>query len=306
MTPTLKDTRDLFATHAPISGAADGVVLRADLPVRLQRLEVRGDRQLVGRLGPGLGVAIVGARAASRPGLDWARALAAALGREGEVVVSGGALGIDGAAHEGALLANAPTVVVLGTGVDVVYPLRHGPLFAEIVSRGGALVSPFAAGTTALPGRFPTRNPLIAALSRAVVVVEASTRSGSLGTAQAALEQGRPLYCRPGSPGTDLLLARGARPAVSVDALVAALFGRQPPAASEPRALPDAVMDAQHVSALAALVPGPLSVEELAVFLHIPLDETLGLVLELEASRSLIRLPDGRCLAICSPADTKE
>ena len=305
MTQPQQSQRDLFATRTAESTSAasafDGILARPDLPRGLQRLEVRGSASLVARLGVGLGVAVVGARAASRSGLDWARALGRALSFEGEVVVSGGALGIDGAAHEGALAAHAPTVVVLGTGIDVVYPLRHGPLFAAVVAGGGALVSPFAAGTTALPGRFPTRNPLIAALARAVVVVEASARSGSLGTAQAALAQGRPLYCRPGTPGTDLLLARGAHPASSIEALVAALFGRAPLTSS----VLAPVIDAQQARVLAALAT-PLSIEELALATHIFFDELLSLVLELEASRSLIRLPDGRCQAICGIEDTKE
>ena len=302
MTQTLQPQRDLFASSAPPPAAALArVVVRPDLPPRLQHLEIRGNIGLVEQLGRSLGIAIVGARAASRAGLDWARALAEEVAREGEIVVSGGALGIDGAAHEGALSAHASTVVVLGTGVDVVYPLRHGPLFAAVVAGGGALVSPFAAGTTALPGRFPTRNPLIAALARAVVVVEASARSGSLGTAQAALAQGRPLYCRPGTPGTDLLLARGAHPASSIEALVAALFGRAPLTSS----VLAPVIDAQQARVLAALAT-PLSIEELALATHIFFDELLSLVLELEASRSLIRLPDGRCQAICGIEDTKE
>lgn len=299
MTQTLQPQRDLFASNAPPPAAAlAGVVVRPDLPPRLQHLEIRGNVGLVEQLGRSLGIAIVGARAASRAGLDWARALAEEVAREGEIVVSGGALGIDGAAHEGALAAGARTVVVLGTGVDVVYPLRHGPLFHQVVAHGGALVSPFPAGTAALPGRFPTRNPLIAALSRAVVVVEASARSGSLGTGQAALEQGKPLHCRPGSPGCDLLLSRGARPASSVEALVAALFGRPPPAAP--------IVDAAHARVLSALSAAPLSIEELSLATHVALDELLCLVLELEASRRLIRLPDGRCLATCSPTDPKE
>ncbi|MEO6952093.1 MAG: DNA-processing protein DprA [Polyangia bacterium] len=299
MTQTVQQKRDLFANPAPPAACAfDEVVVRPDLPRRLQRLEIRGNAALVRRLGRHLGVAIVGARAASRAGLDWARALAEAVAREQEIVVSGGALGIDGAAHEGAVAAGAPTVVVLGTGVDVVYPLRHGPLFAEILASRGALVSPFPAGTAALPGRFPTRNPLIAALSRAVVVVEASARSGSLGTGQAALTQGTHLYCRPGSAGCDLLLARGARPASSLESLVAALFGRSAP--------PAPVVDAAQARVLAQLGSAPLSIEELTLATGLALDDLLCLVLDLEASRSLIRLPDGRCLAIRSLADTKE
>ncbi len=174
----------------------------------------------------GPSVAIVGARAATRPALAFARELAEALAREGRIVVSGGALGVDGAAHEGALAAGGCTLVVLGTGVDVVYPARHAGLFERVMERG-ALMSPFEDGALPAPWRFPRRNPLIAALGDATIVVEASLRSGSLGTAAAARELGRPLWARPGSSGCDALLARGeAHAALSMEQVVAALSGR--------------------------------------------------------------------------------
>lgn len=151
---------------------------------------------------------MVGARAATRGGCDCARDLAAGLARDGAVVVSGGAFGIDAAAHEGALTANAATFAVLGCGTDVVYPDRHRDLFARITESGG-LLSEYPPGTQPRPGQFPARNRLIAGLAEAVIVVEAALRSGALITARLARTLGRPLFAVPGSPGTDALLRSG-------------------------------------------------------------------------------------------------
>jgi DNA processing protein len=138
-------------------------------------------------------------------------------------VVSGGALGIDSAAHRGALeamvrarSANAAdgasagsTTVVLGTGIDVVYPARHAPLFDQIVHAGGALVSMFPPRAEPRPWMFTARNALISALADVVIVVEADVRSGSLSTAVAAQKQGRVVAAYPGSRGCSALLAQG-------------------------------------------------------------------------------------------------
>ncbi|MEN8140043.1 MAG: DNA-processing protein DprA [Thermodesulfobacteriota bacterium] len=161
------------------------------------------------------GVAIVGSRAAT----SYGRKMAAELGRElagaGLVVISGVALGVDGAAHSGAL-SRGRTVGVLGCGLDVVYPRQHGRLYGEIAA-SGALVSEYPFGTRPEPFRFPARNRIISGLSRGVVVVEAGSRSGSLITARLALEQGRDVFAVPGrvdsgkSSGAHRLLQEGAR-----------------------------------------------------------------------------------------------
>jgi DNA processing protein len=161
-------------------------------------------------LGDAPAVAIVGARAASQVAMDRAHALAQHLAARGVHIVSGGALGIDGAAHRGALAAGGTTTVVLGGGVDVPYPQRHAPMFAEVVARGGSLVSMRADGGLPLPWTFLARNRLIAALVDAVIVVEADVKSGSLSTARAALDLGRALGASAGSRGTDRLIAQGA------------------------------------------------------------------------------------------------
>jgi DNA processing protein len=195
--------------------------------------------------------AIVGARAATRAGSDCAHALAAGLGRGGAAIVSGGAFGIDAAAHEGAMAADAPTFAVLGCGTDVVYPDRHAALFARIAASGG-LLSEYPPGTKPRPGQFPARNRIIAGLALAVVVVEAAMRSGALITARQARAFGRTLFAVPGSPGTDAFLRAGhALPAASAADIERVLAGEKPrpmPAPPVPGPLA-AVLDAISLGA---------------------------------------------------------
>ena len=142
-------------------------------------------------------VAIVGARAASTEGRAIATAIATDLARAGVVVVSGLARGIDAAAHEGAIEGGGATVAVLGTGVDVVYPAEHRELSARIAA-SGVLITEFPPGTPPRVNHFPRRNRIISGLSRAVVVIEAAEKSGSLITAREALDQGRDVMAVPG------------------------------------------------------------------------------------------------------------
>jgi DNA processing protein len=161
-------------------------------------------------------VAIVGSRAATPYGLEMARRLGMDTSAHGLVVVSGLARGVDSAAHRGALSGEGATVAVLGSGIDVIYPAEHGRLADEIIQRG-AVVSEFPPGTPPLAFHFPLRNRIISGLSLAVIVVEAAERSGSLITAECALEQGREVMAVPGSvlnrrnSGSHGLLRDGAR-----------------------------------------------------------------------------------------------
>ena len=168
-------------------------------------------------------VAVVGSRAASPYGLAVSTQLAADLAAAGLAVVSGMARGIDSAAHRGALDRDGITFAVLGSAVDVVYPPEHAGLAREIERRNGAVISELVPGTPPLAMFFPRRNRIISGLSRAVVVVEANDKSGSLITARCALEQGRDVLAVPGSVlsgrnrGAHALLRDGARIVESAD-----------------------------------------------------------------------------------------
>ncbi len=181
-------------------------------------------------------IAIVGARAATRAGCESASAIASGLGRGGAAIVSGGAFGIDAAAHDGALAGGTPTFAVLGCGTDINYPDRHAALFARIAGSGG-LLSEYPPGTPPRAGQFPARNRIIAGLAEVVVVVEAAMRSGALITARLGRSFGRTLFAVPGSPGTDACLRAGhALPATSAQDIERVLAGGPPPAAPVPLA----------------------------------------------------------------------
>jgi DNA processing protein len=171
-----------------------------------------------GTLLPGEGprsVAVVGSRKALPAGLALARGLGRDLARAGLTVVSGLARGIDTAAHEGALDARGRTLAVLGSGLDRLYPPENARLAARIAEQG-AVVSEFPLRTAPLPAHFPRRNRVIAGWGRAVVVAEAAEKSGALGTARAALDEGREVMAVPGHPsvetsaGTNALIRDGA------------------------------------------------------------------------------------------------
>lgn len=165
-------------------------------PNPLFLLYVRGD------LAPSkLRIGFVGSREATPYGEQIVKSFVPALARAGISIVSGGALGIDSLSHEAAIQANGHTIVVLGSGVDRPYPRAHEHLFDRIVQVGGAVVSHFPMGTDAAPYTFPQRNEIIAALSRGLVVVEAKERSGSLITAQLALEMGKDVFAIPSDIG---------------------------------------------------------------------------------------------------------
>jgi len=168
--------------------------LLREIPDPPVALFVMGERRLLGQ--PQL--AVVGSRNASAAGRENARAFAREMGHAGLVITSGMALGIDGAAHRGALEAGSPTIAVMGTGLDRVYPARHREL-AHAIAAQGALVSEFPLGTPPRPENFPIRNRIVSGLALGVLVVEAAERSGALITARLAGEQGREVFAIPGS-----------------------------------------------------------------------------------------------------------
>lgn len=164
---------------------------------------------------------VVGTRRCTPYGFKTAERLGAALAEAGMTVISGGARGIDGAAHGGALSRGGITTAVLGTGVDVVWPPEHDQLFDNIL-KAGALISEYPLGRPGLPWRFPRRNRIIAALSKTLIVVESPMKGGSMITARLAMEMGRDLWAVPGridekvSEGSNRLILDGATPLVSI------------------------------------------------------------------------------------------
>lgn len=231
-------------------------------------------------------VAIVGARRATPYGTGIAAWLADAASAAGVTVVSGGAVGIDAAAHEAALGGPGRTVVVLGCGHAVDYPRPHARpdgLFDRVVASGGALVSEHLPVTPPRPAVVRARNRIVAALADAVVVVEGGPRSGALLTATAAAERGSAVLAvpgdvrRPGSAAPHRLLAEGAAPCTGPDDLLAAL-GAMPAAGTTPQhAAPSTLPDALRAP-LAEAWPQPLRMDELAAAAALPVGQVLAAV----------------------------
>jgi DNA processing protein len=219
-------------------------------------------------------LAIVGSRAATGAACERARQWAAGLAREGWAVISGGALGIDAAAHVGALEVGGDTYAVLGCGVDVVYPDRHATLFARIVGAGGGLLSELSPGEPPRARQFPSRNRIIAALADAVLVVEAAARSGALITARRARACGQRVLAVPGSDGTDELIAKGAAAVISLGELRDVLAGRALP--------PPAPVPERQAALITALRAGPDTPGGLASRLGVSLPRIMGLLTEAE------------------------
>lgn len=284
-------------------------VVIEEMGALLPQLWVRGQARVL-RVSPR--VTVVGSRAASQRGLERARALSRALAEQGALVISGGALGIDAAAHEGALEAGGSTCAVLGTGADQVYPAHHADLFTRI-ARTGCLLSMFDLGAVPRRAHFPQRNRLMAALADVVVVVEAQLHSGTESTARAAREFRRPVICFPDSPGTEALLQFGARPVDSVAQAVALVLGSSP---DVQRKLPlDLPLDLKDPTKLASageadedFLPLSAQAEQLAgVLRESPFDlgelcartgliaaECAAALIELELRGRCSRLPGGR------------
>ena len=231
----------------------------ADYPDRLRRMpRPPPEIHVRGELPSGPMVALVGSRAASMDAVRRAHALAGTLARRGLVVVSGGALGVDAASHEGALDGGGLTVAILGSGLGQLYPSRNIPLFRR-VARAGALLSCHPHDAPPRRAHFPQRNGLIAGLARVVVVLQAGRRSGALNTATWARDLRVPLLASPeGGPGCARLLGQGAGRVSSADDVMAALEGRSA-ACTRPR--PN---DPDHLRMLKLMGVGPASLDTLA------------------------------------------
>jgi DNA processing protein len=252
-------------------------------------------------------VGIVGARNASALGIKFATRLAGDLGSAGLVVVSGLARGIDHAAHTGSL--ETGTVAVVAGGIDVVYPPEHQALYNDIKSRG-AVVSEMPLGMAPLSRHFPRRNRLISGMARGIVVIEAAERSGSLITANYALEQGREVFAVPGSPldprakGANRLIREGAALTESADDVLAALRpilggSFQDPREGELPRPPDTISLEQEADRFRAVVeeklgPAPVDIDELVRQCGAPPATVLTVILELELAGRVQRHPGNR------------
>ena len=253
-------------------------------------------------------VAIVGSRHPTPPGAANARAFAEDLARHGWVIVSGLARGIDAAAHQGALDAGAPTVAVMGTGPDRIYPAAHRRLAEAILAAGGALITEFPCGRTAQASHFPRRNRIISGLSRGVLVVEAARDSGSLITARQAGEQGREVFALPGSihnpmaHGCHALIREGAKLVeVTADILdeLGSLHGLAPPVAASSPEPADGEADgftalpAAHQAILNGLGHDAADIDTLVARSGLTADQVSSMLVILELQGWIVSSPGG-------------
>lgn len=239
-------------------------------------------------------IAVVGSRNASPQGEKNADDFSQVLARQGYTVVSGMALGIDGAAHRGALKHNGATIAVVGTGLDIVYPSRHRVLAHQIVQRG-LIVSEFALGTPSRPQNFPRRNRIISGLAQGCLVVEANLQSGSLISARLAAEQGREVFAIPGSihspmsKGCHQLIKQGAKLVDSIQDILEEL--------GMPISAPIAETESAKVeqsTLLTSMGYDPVTMETLVERSGLTSEQLSAMLLMLELENKVSSLPGGR------------
>ncbi len=283
------------AAHGRLSFEVDARILTLADPDYPPLLRSLADPPLAlyvrGRLPQGPCVAIVGTRRPSAEGVEVARRMAADLAAAGICVVSGLARGIDAAAHRGALEVQGATVAVLGCGIDRVWPADHANLCKAVASHG-AVISEYPPGTPPLRHHFPARNRILAALSRAVVVVEARERSGALITAEFALELGREVFAVPGcvlnprSRGPHQLLREGAHLAESAEDVLSVL-GLSPRRSWAPAPPPES-------ASFLELLEEPSHLDELVRATGQSAAAVSAVLLALEVQGLVRRLPGGQ------------
>lgn len=312
-TPPPDFDAQLATTLAWLNGASDRRIwglADADYPAALLRTE--DPPLLLYAVGSGVAdgtlttpaLALVGSRNPTPQGLANARAFAGSLAQAGRVVVSGMALGIDGAAHEGALDAGGRTIAVVGTGLDRVYPKRHLGL-AHRIAASGLLVSELPLGTPPLAHHFPRRNRIISALSQGTLVVEAALQSGSLITARMALEQGKEVFAIPGSihapqsRGCHALIKQGAKLVESAQDVMDELqwTGRLADAPESIAETPDFAradsLNGTKNAVLEALGHDPTSLDALMARTGLDAAHLQAQLLTLELADQVARLPGG-------------
>lgn len=247
-------------------------------------------------------LAIVGSRNPTPQGQITARQFAKALGQAGLCVVSGLALGVDAAAHAGALEGGAETIAVVGTGLDRIYPKQNLALARQIAQQG-LIISEYPLGTPPLPGNFPKRNRIISGLSQGVLVVEAALKSGSLITARLAVEQGKDVFAIPGSihspqsRGCHALIKQGAKLVETAEDVLEELKmpGTPQGGGLAGHDAPDSGSDdAQADPILTALGFDAASLDTLQARTGLPTDQLQAQLLELELDGHIARLPGGQ------------
>ncbi|MCR4333252.1 MAG: DNA-processing protein DprA [Sulfuricaulis sp.] len=275
----------------------DYPVLLREIPDPPLVLYISGERQLLSARQ----LAIVGSRNPTPMGRENARAFAKSLAGAGLAITSGMALGVDGAAHRGALEAGGKTIAVAGTGLDRVYPARHRDLAHEIVKHG-ALVSEFPLGTPPLPENFPVRNRIISGLSLGTLVVEAALQSGSLITARMANEQGREVFAIPGSihapqaRGCHALIRQGAKLVETAQDILeelGPLAGVALQAAHETTP-PAPRLDATMVTLLEHIGHDPVSVDVLIERSGLTAEAVSSMLLQMELNGLVSNCPGGK------------
>lgn len=246
----------------------------------------------------GPAVAIVGTRRATEYGKRAAHDFAAALAEAGIVVVSGLAYGIDLAAHEGALSVGGKTVAVLGSGVNVIYPARHGRV-AERITENGAVVSEFAMDAAPDAPHFPRRNRIVSGMTLGTLVVEAFPSGGALITARLAIEQNRevfalpsPIYSAPGG-GTNALIRDSQAQLVTSPHEIIEALGLNVDSGSETRPEPDVELNPQERRLFDALAAGPVHIDKLCIDLDLDPSTALVTLLGLEF-KGLVRQLAGK------------
>lgn len=299
-----RDAAERAVAHAQRIGARFLCSAEPAYPALLQSADtappvlcIKGDETLLTKSG----VAIVGARNASALARKFARQLAREIGAEGHVIVSGLARGIDTAAHEAAL--ETGTIAVVAGGIDVIYPPENAALHAAICSQG-LIVSEQVPGTEPKADFFPRRNRIISGLSRALIVMEAALRSGSLITARFAAEQGREVFAVPGSPldprceGTNRLIRDGATLLMSSRDVLDAVGSTSPRQMSffepDPPPLPSREPDAADMRrVLELLSANPVDIDDLSRESGLDASVLSALLLELALVGRITRYPDG-------------
>lgn len=257
-------------------------------------LYAKGDAALLNKPS----VAIVGSRNATLQGEQNAEAFAETLSLGGLGIISGLALGIDAAAHRGALKGPSSTVAVVGTGLDRIYPARNEPLAREIAVRG-VMVSEFPLGTPPLANNFPRRNRIIAGLSLGCLVVEAADRSGSLITARLAAEAGREVFAIPGSihsplsKGCHRLIKQGAKLVDSAKDILEELNWTAPTDKERKSPVASGEIPPNEAQLLAAMAYEPVTIDTLGKRTGLTADTLLAMLLALELDGHVAQMPGG-------------